>query len=71
MTELEQLPPEVERFIQDKARGDRSTVLALHALVCTARDSGDVIFNDVAISYRDDHLKMVPRWCPPDWWKTA
>ena len=59
MTEFEQLPPEVERFIQEKARGDRSTALALHALVCTARDSGDVIFNDVAINYRDDHLKMV------------
>ncbi|HEY9515375.1 MAG TPA: LPS export ABC transporter ATP-binding protein [Gemmatimonadaceae bacterium] len=58
MTEF-QLPPEVERFIEDKARGDRSTALALHALVCTARDSGDVIFNEVAIHYRDDHLEMV------------
>jgi lipopolysaccharide export system ATP-binding protein len=54
-----QLPPEVERFIEEKARGDRSTALALHALVCAARDSGDVIFNDVAIRYRDDHLKML------------
>lgn len=58
MSEL-QLPPEVERFVEEKARGDRSTALALHALVCTARDSGDVIFNEVAIHYRDDHLKMV------------
>jgi lipopolysaccharide export system ATP-binding protein len=59
MSEFEQLPPEVERFIQEKARGDRSVALALHALVCSARDSGDVIFNDVAIRYRDDHLRMV------------
>ena len=41
MSEIEQLPPEVERFIEEKARGDRSIALALHALVCTARDSGD------------------------------
>jgi lipopolysaccharide export system ATP-binding protein len=54
-----QLPPEVERFIEEKAHGDRSTALALHALVCTARESGDVIFNDVAIHYREDHLKLM------------
>jgi lipopolysaccharide export system ATP-binding protein len=53
------IPPEVEHFIEEKARGDRSTALALHALVCAARDSGDVIFNDVAIHYRDDHLKLL------------
>ena len=49
MSEIEQLPPEVERFIEEKARGDRSIALALHALVCTARDSGDAVFNEVAI----------------------
>jgi lipopolysaccharide export system ATP-binding protein len=59
MSEIEQLPPEVERFIEDRARGDRSIALALHALVCTARDSGDAVFNEVAIRYRDDYLKVV------------
>jgi len=54
-----QLPPEVEQFIEETARGDRSTALALHALVCAARDSGDVIFNDVAILYRENHLRML------------
>jgi lipopolysaccharide export system ATP-binding protein len=59
MSESDQLPPEVERFIEEKARGDRSIALAMHALVCTARDDGDAVFNDVAIHYRDDHLKVV------------
>jgi lipopolysaccharide export system ATP-binding protein len=54
-----QLPPEVEQFIEETARGDRSTALALHALVGAARDSGDVIFNDVAILYRENHLRML------------
>ncbi|HEU4641692.1 MAG TPA: LPS export ABC transporter ATP-binding protein [Gemmatimonadaceae bacterium] len=54
-----QLPPEVERFIDQKARGDRSTALALHSLVCVARDGGEVVFNDAAIHYRNDHLEMV------------
>ncbi len=59
MSEIDHLPPEVERFIEEKARGDRSTALAMHALVCTAHDNGDAVFNDVAIHYRDDHLKVV------------
>jgi lipopolysaccharide export system ATP-binding protein len=59
MNGFQTLPAAVERFIEEKARGDRSTALALHALVCTARDTGDVVFNDAAIKYRDDHLKMV------------
>jgi lipopolysaccharide export system ATP-binding protein len=59
MSELEQLPPEVERFIEGRARGDRSIALALHALVCTAGDNGDAMFNEVAIRYRDDYLKVV------------
>jgi lipopolysaccharide export system ATP-binding protein len=53
------LPEPVERFIEQYARGDRSTALALHALVSAARDDGSVPFNDVAIHYRDDHLRMI------------
>ena len=33
--------------------------MALHALVCAARDNGDVPFNDMAIQYRNDYLGMV------------
>jgi lipopolysaccharide export system ATP-binding protein len=53
------LPTPVQQFIEQRAHGDRSTALALHALVSAARDSGDVIFNDIALLYRDDHLKMM------------
>jgi lipopolysaccharide export system ATP-binding protein len=53
------IPPEIERFIEEKAHGDRSTALALHALLGAARDSGDAIFNDVAIRYREDHLQLL------------
>jgi lipopolysaccharide export system ATP-binding protein len=59
VSEVHRLPDEVEQFIEEKARGDRSTALAMHALVTAARDSGDAIFNDVAIHYRDAHLSMV------------
>ena len=59
MSSVPVLPAAVERFIEEKARGDRSTALALHALVCTARDTGDVSFDDTAIKYREDHLRMV------------
>ncbi len=33
--------------------------MALHALICAARDNGDVFFNDIAIQYRNDYLGMV------------
>ena len=54
-----QLPLPVQRFIEEHARGDRWTAMALHALVCAARDNGDVNFNDIAIQYRNDYLGMV------------
>jgi lipopolysaccharide export system ATP-binding protein len=38
--------------------GDRSTALAIHALVSAADGGGAMGFNDVAIRYRDDHLAM-------------
>ncbi|HEX6537070.1 MAG TPA: LPS export ABC transporter ATP-binding protein [Gemmatimonadaceae bacterium] len=59
MSDAHRLPPDVERFIEQKARGDRSVALALHSLVCAARDDGDAVFNDVAIHYRDDHIQVV------------
>ena len=54
-----QLPLPVQRFIEEHARGDRWTAMALHALICAARDDGQVLFNDIAIQYRNDYLGMV------------
>jgi len=59
MTELIRLPEEVESFIDEKSRGDRSVALAMKALVSAARETGEVPLNDVAIQYRNEHLAMV------------
>lgn len=59
MSEPIRLPEEVEHFIEEKSRGDRSVALAMKALVAAARDTGEAPFNDVAIQYRDEHLAMV------------
>lgn len=59
MTDPIRLPEEVENFIEEKSRGDRSVALAMKALVSAARDTGEVPFNDVAIQYRNEHLAMV------------
>jgi lipopolysaccharide export system ATP-binding protein len=59
MSEPIRLPDAVERFIEEKSRGDRSVALAMKALVAAARDTGEVPFNDIAIQYRDEHLAMV------------
>lgn len=59
MTNPIRLPEEVENFIEEKSRGDRSVALAMKALVSAARDTGEVPFNDVAIQYRNEHLAMV------------
>ena len=42
-----------------RASNDRSTVLALYALICAARDNGEALFNDVAVHYRTDYLKLL------------
>jgi len=59
MTDPIRLPEEVENFIEEKSRGDRSVALAMKALVSAAHDTGEVPFNDVAIQYRNEHLAMV------------
>ena len=48
----EQFLAQVERL----ARGDRSTALAVHALISEADERGAVSFNRAAVVYRDDHL---------------
>ena len=55
----EQLPHRLEQIIGQLSQGNRSTALALHALVCAADDSGTAAFNDVATCYREDYLELV------------
>jgi len=55
----DQLPQRLEQIIGRLSQGNRSTALALHALICAADDTGTAIFNDVATCYREDHLDVV------------
>jgi lipopolysaccharide export system ATP-binding protein len=43
-------------LVEQLARGDRSTALALHALISAADENGVVDFNRAAFVYRDDYL---------------
>ena len=49
-------PSRVRALVEQLARGDRSTALALHALISSADATGVVDFDRAAIVYRDDHL---------------
>jgi lipopolysaccharide export system ATP-binding protein len=51
------LPPRVQALVTRVSGGDRSTALALHALISTANDNGETDLNRVAITYRDDYLE--------------
>jgi lipopolysaccharide export system ATP-binding protein len=51
------LPPRVQALVTRVSGGDRSTALALHALISTASDNGEADLNRVAITYRDDYLE--------------
>jgi lipopolysaccharide export system ATP-binding protein len=55
----DQLPQRLEQIIGRLSQGNRSTALALHALICAADDTGTAVFNDVATCYREDHLDVV------------
>ncbi len=50
------VPESIQPVLEQAARGDRSVVLALHALLSVAGDDAAARFNDVAIVYRDDYL---------------
>jgi len=50
------VPPRLQSLLDRLANGDRSTALALHALVCAADAKGEATFDDVAVCYRKDHL---------------
>jgi lipopolysaccharide export system ATP-binding protein len=51
------IPPRVQALVTQLSGGDRSTALALHAIISTAGDNGETDFNRVAICYRDDYLE--------------
>jgi lipopolysaccharide export system ATP-binding protein len=55
---MEELPARIRALIEHFAPGDRSPVLALHALITAADDAGTATLNDVAIRYREDHLLL-------------
>ena len=46
----------IQSLVERLARGDRSTALALHALICAADAAGSAQLDDVAVTYRRDHL---------------
>ena len=50
------VPREVSQLIERVARGDRSTSLALHAILSAADDQGLAVVDEVVVIYRDDHL---------------
>ncbi len=50
------IPPRLRDLVERLANGDRSTALALHALICAADALGSATFDDLAVCYRDDHL---------------
>jgi lipopolysaccharide export system ATP-binding protein len=50
------ITPRLQSLIDRLADGDRSTALALHALICAANDAGVATFDEVAVCYRNDHL---------------
>ena len=53
------LPPRVRELIEQKAAGDRSFVLALHAVIREADDSGVATLDRVAKRYRDDYINAL------------
>jgi lipopolysaccharide export system ATP-binding protein len=51
------LPPRVQELVTRVSGGDRSTALAVHAVISTASENGQTDLNRVAITYRDDYLE--------------
>ncbi|HET6681494.1 MAG TPA: LPS export ABC transporter ATP-binding protein [Gemmatimonadaceae bacterium] len=50
------LPDRVRRIIDESSGGDRSVVLALHAIVSESDEQGTSTLHQAAIRYRDDYL---------------
>ena len=56
---MTEIPPRIRALVDQFDPGDRSTALALDALIRNADDQGVSVFNDVAIRFRDDHLLLL------------
>ena len=52
-------PSRVRTLVDQLARDDRSTALALHALISAADDRGLAEFERAAVIYREDHLAVL------------
>ena len=52
------IPARLQALLDESGMGDRSTALALHAVLSAASDDGTASFNEVAIRFRDDHLGL-------------
>ena len=50
------ISPRLQALVERLAKGDRSTALALHALICAVDAAGSATFDEVAVCYRNDHL---------------
>jgi lipopolysaccharide export system ATP-binding protein len=49
----------IRALVEQLGRGDRSTALALHALISAADDQGIADFQRAAVAYRDDYLAAI------------
>ena len=52
-------PSKIRALVEQLARGDRSTALALHALISAADPRGGAPFDQAVIIYRDDYLSAL------------
>ena len=48
--------PRIQALVERLARGDRSTALALHAIITAADADGTATLDDIAVIYRGDYL---------------
>jgi lipopolysaccharide export system ATP-binding protein len=53
------IPGRVKQLIGQLAARDRSSLLALHAILVSANENGSASFHDVAIRYREDTLSAM------------
>jgi lipopolysaccharide export system ATP-binding protein len=52
------VPESLRGFVEEHAHGDRSLAVAMCALIQAAEESGSMTLHDLAIAFRDDHLRV-------------
>jgi lipopolysaccharide export system ATP-binding protein len=55
----QQLPPDIAGMLRRIADGDRSLALLLGCVLAGASDAGEASLNEVAIAFRERHLRLV------------